>query len=1538
MEDVSGSNNSLVSAPILPSLPELQSANDATALLKTPPPVITPVIPNGIPENIEINHQLQGDYRTGPMPGSKPNNQQNGTLDFVKAAVSSMGSEASTKDQYKYGRTYSYGAGYKNQNFERYYKHNKFDELGFSPYRDNDAVYNEKGSLWDDVSRMQGEWTGLAWGGFKSIWGSEEEANEGMEKGMAIGSSTRGGFGGSVVNFGLNSAYTVGIIGELALEDAALAALEFGTAGGATPLVGAEVARNAMGFGRIVKAWEGTSAFLKSLKTAESAKQFFTAAKAGEKLTDFAKWANPLQRSAEWTTHLAKNSGGVEKLGALAKVSKTFGNYYRDLRELNVAHSEARLEGEGASSEYQNQLVDEYYAKHGHMAEGQDAQDIYDRAQSVKASVTLANDATIYYSNKLVFEDLFQGVRPGSKIAEAFLKGSGNALKRTAAKEFKAGVTAGVEGAVNSLAKVELTGMKKVQNFLTSSVYVPWSRKYMTGNIGEALQENAQETIKSAAHEYYDKIHSDPTQVGFYSVLDAVGKGTGNQFSAQGLETFLSGYMMGSLIQGGGKGIKALGSPFTRGVQAGVYSATSGTYGKEWGSKSEEAIAKEQAEETDNKVLNAGNYILDNAMIYGGHRSDIAAGIKAAAEAKNASAAAGDEKTARDMSSEVQLNQFEILAKTGNMALITNQVDDMLTLNDEDLINAYNKPVNSDGVELTGAQIRTKLQGLKSNAEGYKRAYDKARRLKPNEHNPWMFDPIKEKAAYDDELNKYSAHEQSLADMVFANETYLDIANRMTKMGNELAGNGSMANFFNSQSGGTPIANAVGTDLTVLADAKLLYTHIANLKAQAKVLETGTGEEKKKAGQIKKTLKYLDEWRHLNEAYNKELASNAAAPISENERQVRRRRSDMPAGSIITDRTTGQVLTVAVHTVGAAYSNTLLKDANGQTVNFDPEKHVLTKSSSKIPAEFRGVDYDYASQYLEGMYKVFEKYVRHVAKTKDGYVFDEQVNKGFALLKDFSQLSIDKKRVVHTINKFSDPNMFDRYKAIQVEVQASAKAQKLTRLQKAYEKFDRMRNSNKMLNELFDLGLFVTDTKSLQDFHVTKFYNITAKTELAVTDPKHQQAVDIITKYAEKAGKPVVNETVKVEPVVPAATATTTAPVDIQAQAAEIQKKIEEVHAQHIKDGKSDDDATQLAINSLTPEDRELWIKAKEARLKATEEAEAARAAAAAATATKTAPPKVNTAKVKEYADRIVKGEDRAVVLKGLPVEILEAVDLLVKTLKEINTTGIPLGTARSTAFIKKALYLGFTKDQIKNMSEDHAQEVREANTKADVQHLLDAYAGIEPIHEQDLVNLNDAYDKIQTKQDLLDWKADYSLILSTSTKAYLNKYGVELTAEQGQELYDAKIKELAENKDMDTLTRGTIVILSNKKSVAVVSNNDGETLTLMPLDMFKENFKKDPSTGEWVNKNKTVDETGTITVNKDNVDSAIYMKDSEFKEAMEQPEAPTPEEIVDSNTVIEEVTNNDIGELSTLAADAELMDNEAAKQKAANKFKNCKL
>jgi len=141
-------NEKLISNPITPSLPEVEGADNPMAIFNSPGvPILPPpmVIPSGLPDQLSNNKQLQGDYKTGPMPGAHPGNvkESGGTRDLAKALIDGARDQATTKDRFKYGRTYSYGAGYKALNFDRYYNHPQFKKLGFSPYRDNDAHYNE---------------------------------------------------------------------------------------------------------------------------------------------------------------------------------------------------------------------------------------------------------------------------------------------------------------------------------------------------------------------------------------------------------------------------------------------------------------------------------------------------------------------------------------------------------------------------------------------------------------------------------------------------------------------------------------------------------------------------------------------------------------------------------------------------------------------------------------------------------------------------------------------------------------------------------------------------------------------------------------------------------------------------------------------------------------------------------------------------------------------------------------------------------------------------------------------------------------------------------------------------------------------------------------------------------------------------------------------------------------------------------------------------------------------------------------------------
>lgn len=148
-EELISNPSPLVSAPITPSLPEVEASVDPMQALNTPPPIIMPVLPSGTPDSSIINQQLQGSYSTGPNPGGRQGEiLKNGTADYAKALTGYINDESVLTDRYKYGRAYAYGSGYKNLNFDRYYKHPKFKELGFSPYSDNDTYYNERSAWW----------------------------------------------------------------------------------------------------------------------------------------------------------------------------------------------------------------------------------------------------------------------------------------------------------------------------------------------------------------------------------------------------------------------------------------------------------------------------------------------------------------------------------------------------------------------------------------------------------------------------------------------------------------------------------------------------------------------------------------------------------------------------------------------------------------------------------------------------------------------------------------------------------------------------------------------------------------------------------------------------------------------------------------------------------------------------------------------------------------------------------------------------------------------------------------------------------------------------------------------------------------------------------------------------------------------------------------------------------------------------------------------------------------------------------------------
>ena len=261
--------------------------------------------------------------------------------------------------------------------FDRYYEHGKFDELGFHPFRDNEAVYNQNSTIWSDLGRMSGELGALAGTSMTSAYRSmfnptatmDVQAAIEFEDAMRIGESTRGGAAAWTNNFLLQSGYTVGVIGQIALEELAMyggtAALA-ATGVGLVPAAGAgaaatvktgynlrklgRVIANSFGLGRFAS---GTRAMLQGMNNADKARDYYSSLKAGGNF--LGKILAPETVRAFKTLNTTQN--GAQALNFIGKSAKGLGGMYRDIRSLNFALAEGKME---AGSVFREHIMNDY--------------------------------------------------------------------------------------------------------------------------------------------------------------------------------------------------------------------------------------------------------------------------------------------------------------------------------------------------------------------------------------------------------------------------------------------------------------------------------------------------------------------------------------------------------------------------------------------------------------------------------------------------------------------------------------------------------------------------------------------------------------------------------------------------------------------------------------------------------------------------------------------------------------------------------------------------------------------------------------------------------------------------------------------------------------------------------------------------------------------------------------------------------------------------------------------------------------------------
>jgi len=740
---------------------------------------------------------------TDPVPtGSNPNSgtfnplvQSQQNAQKLRGSIQNL--SALAPDPMKYGKIFSYGADYSHQNFERYYQHPKFDKLGFSPWRDNESVYNTNSSWISDMARAMGQFPSLVATGFKSAissWGDiltgqptrpDLKSAQEFDKVMSVGMSTRGGVGGFTTNLFLNSGYTFGIMGELITEELLMTALAPVTGGSSLVAGGARATSAFSKLGHFTQGIKGTWQAFKGIQEAGAARQFWEASKS------LGKAVMPFDRTGAYLSGLAK----ADNLLDYARRNSAFGSFYRDVRDINFALAEGKLEGGMVQLETDRTLTEEFYKKNGRMPNDKEAQAIAETSHSAAYATTIANLPTIYYTNRITFDALFRGFQPLGKISDDIVDAAGNKIR------FSKRAAADAKDPFSVVDRSLRTTITTAPRIFSKS-----GMNYFRANLAEGLQETSQEVISGAAKDYYTNLYRDPSKSGADHIMASVYSNMGKQFSAQGFDTFASGFLMGGLVQ-----------PITRLPKWATVS-----YSKYFKPDQYNEYKKKKAEYTGNLVTTLNSLYKDPLKYFA---PDI---VNLATQANNAKASQeamerGDQKSFQDLKDASVYQHIYTALRTGTYDVFLDRLRGVREMDPETLKEAFQ-------IE-DPEKVSSTIDQVVSRAEGIKNRYNLLKTKFPN-----PFDPKRYKGGtpeYNSEAISWSAFETARNNAVFMGHSFDRTVERMKSITEDLISN-------------KPLEKVSSTDFGMMLDPGGLLTELSTLEQEIKAFKDSTTAEGKK--------------------------------------------------------------------------------------------------------------------------------------------------------------------------------------------------------------------------------------------------------------------------------------------------------------------------------------------------------------------------------------------------------------------------------------------------------------------------------------------------------------------------------------------------------------------------------------------------------------------------------------------------------------------------------------------------------------------
>lgn len=928
------------------------------------------------------------------------------------------------QDKNNYAKIYSYNAGPDgNAFYKRYaaYGQKKFDEIGFSPLRDNEANFNARTTKWDDFSRMMTHsFIPLFTRGFVSgpkslakmlhgdFTSSDLEDAKLYEEAAAIGNSSKKGIFGFVNNTVMNFGYTAGIITEAVAEEA-VGAL-FAAPTGGTSLI-ATTANNLRkipnlfrGINSAKKGYDAVRNTLKLTETMNGARNFWKAATSSNFVKSSISALNPLEN----TLHAIKGFKQADNLTDLAILSKTAGGFYRDVRKINMALSEARLEAGMVENHVYNKLYNEaYIANNNQVPNNKELAEIEKQAKDASYETLLKNTALIYVSNGITFHNI---TSPRGGIRN-FIKSTTDDIAEIASREGEKNFGKLGKVIYDRTAKkfaFEKNNLKTlVKGWLKNPIHksVMNTVGYFKANFTEGIQENLQETIAEANEKYFIDSYKSPTlQTMLYSRAamnlaskskqDYFGESWSKQnpFTAQGFETFASGFFMGTLAGPLNSAVPFLSSNYNKMFNKEQY--------QKWKDKQTE-VSKDLVEKLNNIDLQT---LMSDKMENLGVQ-DIAGDVR------------NRENKKAGLDAEVESYIFEVekLKNTGTFEIFKEKLEGLKDATDEEFADAVN--IDLDQV----SKYRTRLDKSVARLDKIKNLYEKVEKKNPNPIN--INDLDKEDPNYAEKVYLHKAWNTVNRNMVFFNETYDDILYRRAKIDAKFNSNPKFQKINNRQR--NILFNPI-TPQGQFAEGDMVE-EIELLKRELEV-EKDSGKNQNKIRiieeQIKLTQDYIDKFKAFDKFFNRSgYANQYAEEIKEKTGK---------------EATTEDIL---------KYMDDNLGDLDNETIRI------------KITKDLR---------------ESYKNYIQKLGKQKGEDIFDSEIDLTFENLIDYYKLGQEKQNIAKYVDLLNDQDAFldaVRRNTEWIRAQDNKRTKYFEDLIR--NEMDKVR-ANALLNELANKGLYIS--------------------------------------------------------------------------------------------------------------------------------------------------------------------------------------------------------------------------------------------------------------------------------------------------------------------------------------------------------------------------------------------------------------------------------------------------------------------------------